>query len=71
VDLPIATLSQILNDWFDYSNAKSAADYDFIQQTLSYNTDYVNKLHAGSSLDWFWATDTQNHLNNKNTDLRN
>ena len=33
------------------------------------NTHYANTLHAGSELDWFWATDTQDHLNAKQTDL--
>ena len=61
VDLPIATLSQILNDWIDYGKTKSTADYNYIQQTLSasvtYNTEYANTLLAGNGLDWFWATD--------------
>ena len=75
MNLPIATLSQVLNDWIDFANTKSAADYNYIQQTLSasvtYNTQYANTLLACNGLDWFWATETQDNLNVKKTDLRN
>jgi Ca2+-binding RTX toxin-like protein len=75
ISLPIAMLSQVLNDWIDYGKTKSEADYNNIQQTLSqsvtYNTQYANTLHADGDLDWFWATDTHDHLNVKKGDLLN
>ena len=65
------SLRQVLDDWIKYG--AQAANVASIRSRLSvtYNTHYANQLHAGSGLDWFWATDTQDHLNNKKTDLRN
>jgi hypothetical protein len=37
---------------------------------VTYDRNYVNPLHAGSGLDWVWATDTQD-LNYKKTDVLN
>jgi hypothetical protein len=65
------SLRQVLDDWILYG--AGAANVASIRSRLSvtYNTHYANTLHAGSALDWFWATDTQDHLNVKKTDLLN
>jgi hypothetical protein len=69
------SLSQILGDWI----AGGTSNINTIQNILSptgggvvtYNTQYDNTLHAGNGFDWFWATDTKDHLNVKWTDLLN
>ncbi|MGH7226964.1 MAG: hypothetical protein ACRELF_27430, partial [Gemmataceae bacterium] len=63
------TLSQILTEWID--QGKSAASNISSDLSVTYNTQHANRLHAGSGLDWFWATDTHDHLNVKKSDLLN
>jgi len=64
-------LRQVLDDWI--LHGAEAANVSSIRSRLSvtYNTGYANTLHAGSGLDWFWATDSQDFLNVKRTDLLN
>ena len=64
-----ATLNQILTEWIE--QGKSSASSISSDLSVTYNTHYANTLYAGSGLDWFWATDTQDHLNVKKTDLLN
>ncbi|MHB1423853.1 MAG: beta strand repeat-containing protein [Gemmataceae bacterium] len=65
------SLCQVLDDWI--KNGAMASNVASIRSRLSvtFNTHYGNTLQAGSGLDWFWAIDTQDHLNNKKTDLLN
>jgi Ca2+-binding RTX toxin-like protein len=65
------SLRQVLDDWIEYG--AQAANVASIRSRLSvmYNTHYANGLHAGSGLDWFWATDSHDSLNAKPTDSRN
>ena len=75
MSLPIDTLLQVLGDWIDYGNTKSGADFAYIDSALlgsvTFNNHNANTLHAGSGLDWFWATDAKDNLNIKKTDLLN
>jgi hypothetical protein len=66
------SLRQMLDDyWIAYGDqAASVADIRS-RLLVTCNTDYANTLHAGGGLDWFWATDTEDNLNAKWTDLRN
>jgi hypothetical protein len=66
------SLRQVLDDyWIAYGDqADNIADVRS-RLLVTCNTDYANTLHAGSGLDWFWATDTPDNLNAKRTDLRN
>jgi hypothetical protein len=65
------SLRRRLDDWIAYGD--QAANVADIRSRLlvTCNTHYANTLHAGSGLDWFWATDTWDNLNAKRTDLRN
>jgi hypothetical protein len=65
------SLRQVLDDWIQ--NGSQPANVASIRSRLrvTFNTDDANKLLAGSGLDWFWATDAQDHMNIKPTDLRN
>ncbi len=54
---------QVLDDWITYrTQAANVADTRS-RLLVMCNTHYANTLHAGSGLDWFWATDTQDNLN--------
>jgi hypothetical protein len=65
------SLRQVLDDWILYGDeAANVASISSRLQVTS-NTLYANTLHAGSGLDWFWATDTHDNLNVKKTDLLN
>ncbi len=62
---------QVLDDWIAYS-AQTANVADTRSRLLvTCNTHHANTLHAGSGLDWFWATDTQDNLNAKPADFWN
>jgi uncharacterized repeat protein (TIGR01451 family) len=65
------SLAQVLDDWI--VSGDEAANVASIRARLSVtdNTRYANTLHAGSGLDWFWFTDTQDKQNAKPTDLHN
>lgn len=65
------SLRQVLDDWIAYgAHAANVADIRS-RPLVTCNTQYANTLHAGSGLDWFWATDTQGNLHAKPIDLRN
>jgi hypothetical protein len=68
VQLTQNALGQVLGDWM------SGDDTD-VQSMLSgaiiYNTTNGNTLHAGTGLDWFWATYAKDKINNKPGDLLN
>src|SRR5262249_21295053 len=65
------SLRQVFDDRIVYGD--QAANVADIRSRLLVTcaTHYANTLHAGSGLDWFWATDTQDNLNARWTDLRN
>ncbi len=65
------SLRRVFDDWIAYGDqAANVADIRS-RQLLACNTHYANTVQAGSGLDWFWATDTQDNLNAQRTDLRN
>ena len=63
--------NDLLND--GSNPTKLAADASGIRTRLHVtdNTSNANTLHAGSGLDWFWATYAHDNLNVKKTDLLN
>src|SRR5262249_30478735 len=73
VALSVAALDQVLAEWAQYGS--SAAHVANIRSTLkpvvTYSSGKANTLLAGSGVDWFWATDPQDHLNSKTNDLLN
>ena len=64
-----AVLDQVLAEWVNGGAAAAATIRGQLQVTD--NATNTNTLHAGSGLDWFWATDRKDHLNRKSTDLLN
>jgi hypothetical protein len=62
------SLRQVFDDWIAYGD--QIADIRS-RLLVTCNTHYANTPHAGSGLDWFWATDTQDNPNAKRTDLWN
>jgi hypothetical protein len=65
------SLRQMLDDWIAYGDQATSVADSRSRLLMTCNTHYANTLHAGSGLDWFWATDTQDNRNAKWTDLRN
>ncbi len=65
------SLRRVLDDWIPYG--AQVGNVASIRSRLSttYNIQYVNTMHAGSGLDWFWFTDTQDHRNLRPSDLQN
>ena len=51
--------------------AAASAALPHVPQAETYNMYYANTLHAGSGLNWFWATDAEDRLNVKKTDWLN
>jgi Ca2+-binding RTX toxin-like protein len=64
-------LRQVLDDWIEYGAQAVTVASIRSRLIVMYNTHYANGLHAGSGLDWFWATDSHDCLKAKPTDLRN
>ncbi len=59
----------MLDDWIKYGATASNVACIRSRLSVTYNTHNANTLHAGSGLDWFRATDIQDYLNIKRTDL--
>jgi hypothetical protein len=65
------SLRQVLDDWIAYGNQAVNVAYISSLLLVTDNSQYANTLHAGSGLDWFWATYAKDCLNVKSTDLLN
>jgi subtilase family serine protease len=63
------SLGHVLNEWIQ-SGAAAAASIRS-ELAVTYNTSHANTLHAGSGLDWFWETYSQDTSNRKPGDLLN
>jgi Ca2+-binding RTX toxin-like protein len=63
------TLHQVLSDWIQ--SGKAAAANIRARLAVTYNSSHANTLTAGSGLDWFWETYSQDKTNRKATDLLN
>ena len=66
---PGVTLSQVLTEWISFGAADAATIQS--QMSITYNTKYANNLYAGTGLDWFFYTDTQDHTSYNADDLLN
>ncbi len=65
------SLRQVLDDWINYGAQATNVASIRSRLIVTYNTHYADTLHAGSGLDWFWFTDTQDNVNTQPNDLRN
>jgi len=65
------SLAQVLSDWTCWGATPANVASIRSRLKVTDNTHYANALHAGSGIDWFWATYARDHLNRKATDLLN